>query len=181
MAGGSIWTQVMEALPSAPGRSAPARRHPSALLVMAAVGGLLVVAGVCIWTTFANPTVVSPTPKVVAVQATKAAMLEQVVRNPALDQLVETVKALEFSQQEAIDQLQVLQQLLTAQKAETRKATDQVAALNDKFDALRQSFASAQTTPTEAEVAPREKAKPAAAHHAHRLTPRKSRTASASH
>jgi len=144
-------------------------------LIAGALAALLLVAGGVVWRTFADP-VAAPVPKVAAAQPAKTPVLDQVVKNPALDQLVESVKALEFSQQETIDQLQVLQQLVNAQRAETKKANDQVVFLNDKLESLRQTFASAQSAPTEADVAPRQRAKPAA-HRAHRVTPRKSRTA----
>ena len=71
----------------------------------------------------------------------------------ASEQLVEKTKGLEATQQESIDQLQVVQdqlltvrRLLAAQQADTRKLSEQVGTLTESIDSLRQSFASAQTT-----------------------------------
>jgi chromosome segregation ATPase len=68
----------------------------------------------------------------------------------ASEQLVERTKALESSQQEAIDQLQALQdqiqgvkRLLAAQQTDARRLSDQVGAVSGAIDSLRQSFASA--------------------------------------
>lgn len=67
----------------------------------------------------------------------------------ASEQLVEKTKGLEASQQQSIDQLQlledrlgVIQQMLTAQRSETKRLTDQVGTLTGSLDTLRQSFAS---------------------------------------
>ena len=71
----------------------------------------------------------------------------------ASEQLVEKTKGLEATQQESIDQLQVVQdqlltvrRLLAAQQADTRKLSEQVGTLTESIDGLRQSFASAQAT-----------------------------------
>ena len=70
----------------------------------------------------------------------------------ASEQLIEKTKGLETSQQESIDQLQVVQdqlqtvrRLLTAQQADTKKLSEQVGGLTGAIDSLRQSFASAQS------------------------------------
>ncbi|HKS20700.1 MAG TPA: hypothetical protein VJS63_15970 [Bradyrhizobium sp.] len=71
----------------------------------------------------------------------------------ASEQLVEKTKGLEATQQESIDQLQVVQdqlqtvrRLLAAQQADTKKMSEQVGALTESIDGLRHSFASAQTS-----------------------------------
>lgn len=71
----------------------------------------------------------------------------------ASEQLVEKTKGLEATQQESIDQLQVVQdqlqtvrRLLAAQQTETRRLSEQVGSLTGAIDGLRQSFASAQAT-----------------------------------
>jgi uncharacterized coiled-coil protein SlyX len=71
----------------------------------------------------------------------------------ASEQLVEKTKGLEATQQESIDQLQVVQdqlltvrRLLAAQQADTRKLSEQVGALTESIDGLRQSFDSAQAS-----------------------------------
>ena len=71
----------------------------------------------------------------------------------ASEQLVEKTKGLEATQQESIDQLQVVQdqlltvrRLLASQQADTRKLSEQVGSLTEAIDGLRQSFASVQAT-----------------------------------
>ena len=71
----------------------------------------------------------------------------------ASEQLVEKTKGIEATQQESIDQLQVVQdqlttvrRLLAAQQTDTRKLSEQVGTLTESIDGLRQSFASAQTS-----------------------------------
>ncbi|MDF0518239.1 hypothetical protein P0R31_13450 [Bradyrhizobium yuanmingense] len=74
----------------------------------------------------------------------------------ASEQLVEKTKGLEATQQESIDQLQVVQdqlqtmkRLLAAQQADTKRLSEQVTALNESIDGLRQSSASARATEVE--------------------------------
>ena len=69
----------------------------------------------------------------------------------ASEQLVEKTKGLEATQQESIDQLQVVQdqlqtvkRLLAAQQADTKRLSEQVSGLAEAIEGLRQSFASAQ-------------------------------------
>jgi uncharacterized protein HemX len=71
----------------------------------------------------------------------------------ASEQLVEKTKGLEATQQESIDQLQMVQEqlqsmrrLLAAQQADSKRLSDQVATLTGAIDGLRQSFASAQAS-----------------------------------
>ncbi len=71
----------------------------------------------------------------------------------ASEQLVEKTKALESTQQEAIDQLQVVQdqlltvrRLLAAQQADAKRLSEQVSGLTEAIDGLRQSFASTQAS-----------------------------------
>ena len=68
----------------------------------------------------------------------------------AFDQLADRTRGLEASQQEAIDQLQVVQdelqtvkRLLASEEADKKRLADQVAVLTEAVDGLRQSFASA--------------------------------------
>jgi chromosome segregation ATPase len=74
----------------------------------------------------------------------------------ASEQLVEKTKGLEATQQESIDQLQVVQdqlqsvkRLLATQQADTKRLSEQVTTLNESIDNLRQSFASARATEAE--------------------------------
>lgn len=69
----------------------------------------------------------------------------------ASEQLVEKTKGLEATQQESIDQLQVVQdqlqavkRLLAAQQAESKRLAEQVSGLTEAIAGLRQSFASVQ-------------------------------------
>ena len=71
----------------------------------------------------------------------------------ASEQLVEKTKGLEVSQQESIDQLQVVQdqllavkRLLAAQKADTKRLSEEVGGLTEAINTLRQSFASTRST-----------------------------------
>jgi uncharacterized protein HemX len=77
----------------------------------------------------------------------------------ASEQLVEKTKGLEVTQQESIDQLQVVQEqlqtvkrLLAAQQADAKRLSEQVSGLTAAVDGLRQSFASVQ--PAEASTSP---------------------------
>ncbi|MFT4120105.1 hypothetical protein [Bradyrhizobium sp.] len=74
----------------------------------------------------------------------------------ASEQLVEKTRGLEVTQQESIDQLQVVQdqlqtmrRLLAAQQADTKRLSEQVTTLNESIDNLRQSFASARAADAE--------------------------------
>ena len=71
----------------------------------------------------------------------------------ASEQLVEKTKGLEATQQESIDQLQVVQdqlatvrRLLAAQQGDTKRLSEQVTTLTESIDGLRQSFASAPSS-----------------------------------
>jgi uncharacterized coiled-coil protein SlyX len=74
-----------------------------------------------------------------------AAPSSSVARAPTVDEvsneILETAKGLGRTQQQAVDQLQVVQDQLVAQKAETKKLSEQVSALTEKLDALQQSAA----------------------------------------
>jgi uncharacterized protein HemX len=59
----------------------------------------------------------------------------------ASNELLETTKGLEVTQQQAVDQLQIVQDQLAAQQAETKKLSKQIATLTEKLDALQQSVA----------------------------------------
>jgi uncharacterized protein HemX len=93
----------------------------------------------------------------------------------ASEQLVEKTKGLEATQQESIDQLQVVQdqlqtvrRLLAAQQTDTRKLSEQVGTLTEAIDGLRQSFASAQASEPASEPSARKRsgrAKPQATAH----------------
>jgi uncharacterized protein HemX len=84
----------------------------------------------------------------------------QVRTAQASEQLVEKTKGLEVTQQESIDQLQVVQdqlqtvrRLLAAQQADNKRLSEQVSALTEAVDGLRQSFASVQPSEPSGPVA----------------------------
>jgi uncharacterized protein HemX len=71
----------------------------------------------------------------------------------ASEQLVEKTKGLEATQQESIDQLQMVQdqlqtvrRLLAAQQTDSKKLSEQVGTLTEAVEGLRQSFASARAS-----------------------------------
>jgi uncharacterized protein HemX len=102
-------------------------------------------ASIAVWRSYTGT---SPeTDRVVAVRQLQARTAQ------ASEQLVEKTKGLEATQQESIDQLQVVQdqlqtvrRLLAAQQTETKKLSEQVGSLTGAIDGLRQSFASAQAS-----------------------------------
>jgi hypothetical protein len=61
------------------------------------------------------------------------------------DELLETTKGLQATQQQAVDQLQVVQDQLVAQQAETKKLSEQIATLTETLAALKQSVADIPT------------------------------------
>jgi uncharacterized protein HemX len=71
----------------------------------------------------------------------------------ASEQLVEKTKGLEATQQESIDQLQMVQdqlqtvrRLLAAQQTDTRRLSEQLSTLTEAVNGLRQSYASTQVS-----------------------------------
>ena len=89
----------------------------------------------------------------------------------ASEQLVEKTKGLEATQQESIDQLQVMQDqlstvrhLLAAQQTQTKRLSEQVSGLTEAIDGLRQSFASAQSSEPSSLPAARNRSLRARAH-----------------
>ncbi|CAL76761.1 conserved hypothetical protein [Bradyrhizobium sp. ORS 278] len=108
------------------------------LVLVAGIGGIV------LWRAYAG----SPA------EAERGAVTRQLQARTvqASEQLVEKTKGLEATQQESIDQLQMMQEqlqsmrrLLTAQQADTKRLSDQVSTLKDSIDGLRQSFASTQS------------------------------------
>jgi hypothetical protein len=117
-------------------------------VALAAIVLLLLVAGIGIivlWRAYGGPSA--------ELDRGAAARQLQVRAAQASEQLVAKTKGLEATQQESIDQLQMVQDqlqsvrhLLVTQQADTRRLSDQVAALSSAIDGLRQSFASAQSS-----------------------------------
>lgn len=128
----------------------------AAVLVLLVAG----VAGVAIWRTHAGA---PEQDRVVTARVNQARVAQ------ASEQLVEKTKGLEETQQQSIDQLQLVQdqlqvmtRLLASQQAETRKLTDQVGSLTGALNTLRQSFASIPPEAAEPEARERPRAKPRA-------------------
>jgi uncharacterized protein HemX len=149
----------------APRSASPIARFGGQPIAIAAAALVIVVLGVSSITLWRAYTGSAPeTDRVAATRQLQARTAQ------ASEQLVEKTKGLEATQQESIDQLQVVQdQLLTvrrllgAQQADTRKLSEQVGTLTEAIDGLRQSFASTQASEPAAAAAPRKrsaKAKP---------------------
>jgi uncharacterized coiled-coil protein SlyX len=66
------------------------------------------------------------------------------------NEILETAKGLGLTQQQAVDQLQVVQDQLVAQKAETKKLAEQIATLTERLDALQQTVANPPAVSTRA-------------------------------
>jgi len=106
------------------------------------------------------------TDRAVAARALQARAAAQ-----ASEQLVEKTKGLEQTQQESIDQIQVMQdqlqtvrRLLAAQQADTKRLSEQVSSLSEAIDSLRQSFASAQNSDSSPALAARNRSLRTRAH-----------------
>lgn len=144
----------------------PAREHsgrgavrtgsqPIALAAGALFVVLAAITAITIWRSYSGA---SP-----ELDRTVAARQLQARATTASEQLVEKTNGLQLTQQESIDQLQMvqdqLQQMrnqLAAQQADTKHLTEQMSTLTGAIDGLRQSFASVQ---------PAEPPSPAPSHH----------------
>jgi len=122
----------------------PLGAQPIALAAAALVVIMLGVGAIALWRAYTGTS-----PEQDRVVASRQL---QVRTAQASEQLVEKTKGLEATQQESIDQLQVVQdqlqtvkRLLAGQQAEAKRLSEQVSGLTEAIDGLRQSFASAQT------------------------------------
>jgi septal ring factor EnvC (AmiA/AmiB activator) len=75
-------------------------------------------------------------------------------REQLSNELLETTKGLQVTQQQAVDQLLVVQDQLVAQKEESRKLSEQIAAVTEKLQALQQSVADIPGSTAAAPVSP---------------------------
>ena len=148
-----------------PGSASPVARFGGQPIAIAAAALFIVVLGVssiALWRAYTGTA--PETDRVVATRQLQARAAQ------ASEQLVEKTKGLEATQQESIDQLQVVQdqlqtmrRLLAAQQGDTKKLSEQVGTLTEAVEGLRQSFASAQASEPSAASSPRKrsvKAKP---------------------
>jgi hypothetical protein len=115
-------------------------------IALAAATLLLIVVGVASIALWRAYTGTSPELDRVAVARQLQARAAQ-----ASEQLVEKTKGLEATQQESIDQLQVIQdqlqtvrRVLASQQADSKRLSEQVSGLTEAIEGLRQSFASVQ-------------------------------------
>jgi Tfp pilus assembly protein PilE len=163
----------------APGSASPIARFGGQPIAIAAAALVIVVVGVTSITVWRAYTGSAPeTERVVATRQLQARAAQ------ASEQLVEKTKGLEATQQESIDQLQVVQdqlqtvrRLLAAQQTDTKKLSEQVGTLTEAIDGLRQSFASTRASEAAADSAPRKrsaKAKPRSTRSANRSRARRS-------
>jgi len=142
----------------APRSASPIARFGGQPIAIAAAALVIVVLGVStitLWRSYSG-SAAPETDRVVASRQlqTRAAQ--------ASEQLVEKTKGLEATQQESIDQLQMVQdqlqtvrRLLAAQQGDTKKLSEQVGTLTEAVEGLRQSFASAQASEPSASSGPR--------------------------
>src|SRR2546430_7641065 len=131
-----------------PRSASPIARFGGQPIAIAAAALVIVVVGVTSITLWRAYTGSAPeTERAVATRQLQARAAQ------ASEQLVEKTKGLEATQQESIDQLQVVQdqlqtvkRLLSGQQADAKRLTEQVAGLTEAIDGLRQSFASTQAS-----------------------------------
>lgn len=147
--------------PPRPHRSATWRIGTQPIAITAAVMVLLIggVASIAIWRSHVGA---PEQDRVVTARVNQARVAQ------ASEQLVEKTKGLEETQQQSIDQLQMVQdqlqvmtRLLASQQTETRKLNEQVGSLAGTLDNLRQSFAAVppEASQPEARERPRSKAR----------------------
>jgi len=116
-------------------------RQPIVVTAVALVLVIVGIGGIFAWRTYQGSTPES--------ERLTASRLQQARVAQASEQLIEKTKGIAVTQQQSVDQLQVVQDqlqamqgLLTAQQNETRRLTEQVGTLTSALDNLRQSFAS---------------------------------------
>ncbi|QIG93013.1 MULTISPECIES: hypothetical protein [unclassified Bradyrhizobium] len=132
--------------------------QPIAIGAVALVLVLFGIGSIALWRSFTGN--VPETDRMVAARQLQARTAQ------VSEALVEKTKGIEETQQEAIDQLQLVQDELqtmrkqfTAQQADAKKLSDQVAQLTEQVEGLRQSLASAQANEPAAEASPRKRSK----------------------
>ena len=121
-----------------------AAARPRGRLIIPLVAALVLIGGVTAWGLGGSK--VDAPPPVVAIAPA--------ISGQATDEILETAKGLQVTQQQAVDQLQVVQDQLAAQKVETKKLSEQIAAVTEKLDALQQSIATIPAPTVAAPVSP---------------------------
>ena len=127
--------------------ASPASRFGGQPFIIGAAALLAIVVGIgaiAAWRAYTGSS-----PELDRVVATR--LLQARAAQASEQQLVEKTRGLEATQQESIDQLQVVQdqlqtvrRLLASQQADTKRLSEQVATLSEAVDGLRQSYASAR-------------------------------------
>src|SRR5665647_1494618 len=110
------------------------------LIIPVAAAFVLIVAGLLLVRGFGGTTPAAPSSSVA-----HAPTVEQVS-----NEILETAKGLGITQQQAVDQLQVVQDQLATQQTETKKLSEQITALTERLDALQQSVANPAAASTHA-------------------------------
>jgi hypothetical protein len=118
-----------------PGAPLIGRRFIAVIAVCVVLVGA---AGLILWATGSN-SAAAVSPSVTALVQTS-------------NELVEKTGAMEVTEQQAIDQLQVVQDQLAVQQAETKKLASAIETLNAKLDALAQSASNIPAASAEAGV-----------------------------
>jgi uncharacterized coiled-coil protein SlyX len=101
------------------------------LIIPVGAAVVFIVAGLSLVWGFGGTMAAAPSSSVA-----RAATVEQVS-----NEILETAKGLGITQQQAVDQLQVVQDQLVAQQTETKKLSEQITTLTERLDALQQSVA----------------------------------------
>ena len=154
------WNHVRRMIELIPRSTSPLARFGGQPIAISAVALAIVILGIgsiALWRAFTGT----------APATDRAAVVRQLQARTAQasEQLVETTKGLEATQQESIDQLQGVQdqlqtvrRLLASQQTDTKKLSEQVGTLTEAIDVLRQSFASTRASEAAANSAPRKRA-----------------------
>ncbi|WJR75983.1 hypothetical protein [Bradyrhizobium sp. NP1] len=139
---------VITSIPSPDGARASRTGIGAQPIALAAVTLGIVLLGIASITTWRAYTGTSP-----EAERQAATRLLQARAAQASEQLVEKTKGLEATQQESIDQLQMLQdqlqsvkRLIAAQQADSRRLSEQMSGLTEAIEGLRQSFASVRAS-----------------------------------
>jgi len=159
------WNHVRRMIELIPRSTSPLARFGGQPIAISAVALAIVVLGIgaiALWRAFTGTA--PETDRAVVVRQLQARTAQ------ASEQLVEKTKGLEATQQESIDQLQMVQdqlqtvrRLLAAQQTDTKKLSEQVGTLTEAIEGLRQSYASTRASESSADSEPRKrsaKAKP---------------------
>jgi uncharacterized coiled-coil protein SlyX len=117
------------------------RSHVNRLIVSAASALVIVGAGLVWRGIAASPAVSSP-----------QSQIAQSPKDPVLNGLIETTTALEASQQQAIDQLQSLQDVVATQRDDAKRSSETIAALNRKVEGLAQKLLARESAPPPSDV-----------------------------